>query len=160
MDRDIGEIPKGLHAGRQALRSVTAAYHLQIFAQRPQGTQRTHVGLPTSTVQIEPFAPVVEALETQLILREYPRPEDVQNSLKQGSGGINSQTSMNLDEAVAFYRAAFTALGLSEHQLLTGVEEDVFSMVFDGASNGLAVVFQGLRLGDDSLNINIRYEDV
>ena len=93
---------------------------------------------------------------------EFPLPDDVQNfMLNPGSdSGINFQTAMSLEEVVAFYRGEFTAQGLVERQLLTVVEESVFSMVFDGAPNGKAVVIQGVVLGPDQTNVNIRYEDV
>jgi len=93
---------------------------------------------------------------------DFPLPDDVQNFTEIGPGdsAINFQSKMSLTDAVEFYRGAFTSKGLSEDKLLTVVDEQGFSMVFRGSSNGKAVVVQGVDLGNGIVNINIRYEEV
>jgi hypothetical protein len=49
--------------------------------------------------------------------------------------------------------------GLAERGLVTVVNDTNFSIVFDGSENGMAVVVQGVQLDENSININIRYED-
>jgi len=67
---------------------------------------------------------------------------------------------MALEEVIEFYRQSFSARGLAEREMLTIINEDVFNIVFDGAPNGKAVVVQGVRLDNGSVNVNIRYEDL
>ena len=90
----------------------------------------------------------------------FPLPADAQNVT--GDGGesqINFQTSLNLDDVVAFYREAFTAMDLTEYKLLTSIEEEGFSMVFTGWPTGEELVIQGVSFGE-STNVNIRLEEV
>jgi len=72
---------------------------------------------------------------------------------------VNFQTSLSLEEAIEFYRQAFTGQGLTERKVLTVIEDEIFSMVFDGWPNNKALVIQGVDLGETT-NINIRFEDV
>jgi len=90
----------------------------------------------------------------------FPLPEDVQNLTGEGGESpINFQTSLALDEVVAFYRDAFADMQLSEYGLLTAIEDEGFSMVFTGWPTGEDVVIQGVAFGD-ATNVNIRLEDV
>ena len=73
---------------------------------------------------------------------------------------INFQTNMSMDEVIAFYRDAFAKQGLTEWTVLTSIEEKGFSLVFQGGPNGKEVVLQGVDLGNNTTNVNIRYEDV
>ena len=72
---------------------------------------------------------------------------------------INFQTDLSLEEVVDFYRDVFIAQGLTERKLLTVIEDNVVSMVFDGLPNGMAIVLQCVDLGS-STNVNLRFEDV
>ena len=67
---------------------------------------------------------------------------------------------MTLDEAMKFYVETFTNSGYTERAILTVTSETTFSMVFDGHESGKAIVVQGVDLGDGTVNINIRLEDV
>ena len=89
----------------------------------------------------------------------FPLPSDVQNFSKLSDEQINYQTSLSMDEVIAFYRAEFTAQGLSERGILTVIEENAFSMVFDGAPNGKPIVLQGFPLDENTTNVNVRYEE-
>lgn len=91
---------------------------------------------------------------------EFPLPEDASNLMNLGEAGINFQTGMKVEAAIAFYRDAFGEQGLKERSILTVISDTVFSMVFDGHSSGKAVVIQGVDLGGGSLNINIRLENL
>jgi len=74
-----------------------------------------------------------------------------------GRGSVNFQTEWSQAEAIAFYREALTASGLTERTLNTVITEDVFSLVFDGWSRGEALIIQGVDLGD-RINLNLRLE--
>jgi hypothetical protein len=90
---------------------------------------------------------------------EFPIPADVESINTDDDGAVNFQTSLDLSEAVAFYREEFKTLGYVERTLLTVDSETVFSIVFDGHESGNAIVIQGVDLGDNT-NVNIRYEDI
>jgi predicted small secreted protein len=113
-----------------------------------------------SPTEIEPSAPKVKGAGSSSNDSEFPLPADVQNFTQLGEAGINFQTEMTLEEALDFYRRAFHTKDLMERELLTVIDEDVFSMVFDGAPDDKAIVIQGVYLDDGLLNINIRCEDV
>jgi hypothetical protein len=111
-----------------------------------------------SAQQPEEPAPAVSAglgFET-----EFPVPGDASNGFDLGDGMISFQTGMSIDEALAFYRAEFSAKGYTEREILTSVTDSVFSIVFDGHANGKAIVVQAVDLGNGSVNITIRFEDV
>jgi hypothetical protein len=90
----------------------------------------------------------------------FPLPDDVQNFTGSGGEGmVNFQTSLSLEEVVAFYRQSFAEKGLTERSILTTIDDSGFSMVFDGWDNGKALVIQGVDMGA-SVNVNIRFEGV
>ena len=91
---------------------------------------------------------------------EFPMPPKVENFTDLGDNSINYQTSMKLTEVVDFYRDQFGKAGYVERPILTVINEDTFSMVWDGHPSGKAIVVQGVDLGDGSVNVNIRLEDV
>ncbi len=97
--------------------------------------------------------------ESQEYDTEFPLPDDVQN-FTGGGDQVNFATSLTVEEAIEFYRAELTELGLTERTLNTAITETTFSMVFDGHENGKAIVVQGVDLGNGTTNINIRFEDV
>lgn len=131
-------------------------------AQRP--AQPTQADAPTA----EAPAPTEEPLPTEdysyggdsAVSTEFPLPDDASSVMSLGEAGVNFQTGLKPDDAMAFYRDAFGKQGLEEREILTVVSDGVFSMVFDGHPSGKAVVIQGVDLGGGLLNINIRLEDV
>ncbi|MCB9076398.1 MAG: hypothetical protein H6631_02300 [Anaerolineaceae bacterium] len=116
--------------------------------------------LPPTDTTISTTEQPVEAAPAQTYDSVFPLPEVVKNFYGESEPyyQTNFQTDLTLDEALAFYREAFAAQGLTERTILTNiVEGTVFSLVFDGSPNGLPLVIQAIPLGDDT-NINIRYE--
>ncbi len=91
---------------------------------------------------------------------EFPMPPNVDNFADLGDGAINYQTTMELTDVVAFYRDAFKSAGYVERDILTGISEDTFSIVWDGHPSGKAIVVQGVDLGDGRANVNARFDDV
>ena len=51
-------------------------------------------------------------------------------------------------------------MGLKERTVNTAVTDSTFSFVFDGYKNGKAIVIQGVALGANSTNVNIRFESL
>lgn len=91
---------------------------------------------------------------------EFPLPEDASNGFDFGDGMISFQTELSIEESLAFYRESFTDAGYTEREILTSVTDTVFSVVFDGHESGKAIVIQAVDLGNGSVNITIRFEDV
>jgi len=90
---------------------------------------------------------------------EFLLPDSATN-IQSMNGSTNFQAKMTLDEAMKFYIETLTQSGYTERTVLTVTSETTFSMVFDGHASGKAIVVQGLDLGDGTVNINIRLEDV
>jgi hypothetical protein len=90
---------------------------------------------------------------------EFPMPDGAFNVINVG-GSTNFQVKMSLNEAMKFYKDAFTKSGYKERAILTVTSDTTFSMVFDGHKSGKAIVVQGVDLKDGSVNINIRLDKV
>jgi hypothetical protein len=90
----------------------------------------------------------------------FPLPDNLQNFMGEGGESqVNFQTSLTMDEVIAFYRQAFAEMELTEYNLLTAIEDEGFSMVFTGWPSGEELVIQGVVFGE-STNVNIRLEEV
>ncbi len=73
----------------------------------------------------------------------------------------NIQVDATLDELVEYYRAELVdGMGLTEREILTSITDGVVSFVFDGHESGQALVVQMVDLGNGTINVNIRFEDV
>ena len=89
---------------------------------------------------------------------KFPLPGNVTNFTDMGNGSINFQTNLSLKNTIAFYRDAFKKEGITERTINTAITGTTFSLVFDGDPTGLAIVVQGVDLGNGKINVNIRYE--
>ena len=128
--------------------------------------ENTVIPSATEPPAVEPTAPAAEptAPATEEGPDEYdtafPLPDDVQNFI--GDGGesdVSFQTSLNMDEAIEFYRQALSDMGLTEYEVLTVIEDEGFSLVFTSWPNGEELVLQGVDFGD-TINVSIRLEEV
>ena len=94
---------------------------------------------------------------------DFPLPRKYENLMPGGTNredSINFQTPMSIDEVMAFYREEFgDKLGYTERDYLTNQTESTFQLVFDGHPKGLAIVIQGVDLGNGTTNVNIGFED-
>jgi hypothetical protein len=134
----------------------------------PQPDQAEETPLPAAT-EAPAESPTGAPAESEEELPEpsqgeydtvFPLPEDVREFI--GEGGeemVVFQTNLSLEEVVAFYRQALAAQGLTEREILTVIEDEGFSMVFDGWPDGRSVVVQGVDFGE-TVNVSIRLEDV
>ena len=90
---------------------------------------------------------------------EFPLPPQVDNFMDLGNDTINYQTSMKLNDVVAFYRGEFEKAGYDERDITTVINDTTFSIVWDGHPSGKALVVQGVDLGDGNMNVNVRLEE-
>jgi hypothetical protein len=91
---------------------------------------------------------------------EFPLPPKVENFSEVGNGSINFQTPMAMSDVIEFYRDSFNSAGYVERDITTNITDTTFSIVWDGHPSGQAVVVQGVDLGDGTVNVNVRLEDV
>ncbi|MEK6220854.1 MAG: hypothetical protein N2D54_01230 [Chloroflexota bacterium] len=87
-------------------------------------------------------------------------PDGTITNLTITNGSVNFQIESTLEEQISFYRGNTSANGLTERTLLTSITDTSVSYVFDGNASGQAVVIQMVDLGDGSINVNIRLENV
>jgi hypothetical protein len=120
-----------------------------------EGDQSQHGGSDTQPTQgVE--VPTQVDMPVDFVLTD-----DATQVMVFGSGidaTLNFQTGLSLEEAMNFMRTALTAKGMSEDGMLSISSGDTFSMVFTGATNGMKVVVQGVKLAEGVTNINLRYE--
>jgi hypothetical protein len=148
-----------LIASSLACRLFTGSEQIEAEQATAQTQSEAQAPAPPTLTPVESQSTRIEEPSPLTYDTEFPLPGDVQNLIKQDDGSINFQTNRSLDENIFFYRESFEAQGLSERQLLTNIEAETFSIVFDGAPNGSAIVVQGVLLSPELVNINIRYED-
>lgn len=91
---------------------------------------------------------------------KFPLPDNVSDFTAAGENSINFQTTLSLEESIAFYRDAFAQQGLTERTVNTAFTHTTFSLVFDGDPSGQAIVVQGVDLHNGKTSVNIRYENV
>jgi hypothetical protein len=101
----------------------------------------------------------------QVTVNTFPLPDDATGTqviFSGGGGTVNYTTSMNAEEVAEFYRQALTPDGAVEREILTQITDGVLNLVFDGwtYANGRAVVIQTVPLGADTMNVNVRFEDI
>lgn len=91
----------------------------------------------------------------------FPVPDDPSvNVVLQTDAMINYIVEMSLDDLLAYYRDELSAQGYTEREGLTVVEQGTASLVFDGDPSGQALVVQMVDLGDGTVNVNVRLEDM
>ena len=90
----------------------------------------------------------------------FPMPSEVENFMDLGDDAINYQTPMKLDDVVAFYRGEFESAGYDERDVTTEINENTFSILWDGHPSGKAIIVQGVDLGNGTTNVNVRFEDL
>ena len=90
----------------------------------------------------------------------FPITPDAYNVVDVGDGNVLYYTKMPQADVLKFYRDEYVSRGYTERALLTTVSDGVFSIVFDGAPSGKAVVIQSVDLGDGSCTVAISLTDV
>jgi len=109
----------------------------------------------------EPMAsPDADLIPVDVIPADFPMTQDAFNFANISDGSLVHETQMSIKDVMKFYRAAYTAKGYVERKELTTVSEGNFKMAFDGDPSGQAVVVRSEDLGDGSLLITVRLEDV
>jgi len=123
---------------------------------------------PTKAPEAKPTeAPTAEAAPTEAptskpalnVESEFPMAADAQNIMV-AQKTLNYQTKMSLTEVADFYRAELGKRGMKEDKLLTSTTDTTLSMVFRGGDSEKPIVVQAVDLGNKTINVNVRYEDV
>lgn len=91
---------------------------------------------------------------------DFPMTDDAFNITELGAGSILYYTKLSAEDAMQFYRDAYTAKGYTERKVATTVSDSTFSMIFDGDPSGSAIVVQSVDMGDGSRTITVRFEDI
>lgn len=115
----------------------------------------------TNSIVIE--APASGSSQEPATTMSLPVPEDATNVTSIGTAdapAMNFSTGMNTQEVAEYYREYAAAQGWTEREVTSIVNDDLVNLVFDGPDNGMAFVVQAFPLTDDSVNVNIRFEDI
>ena len=101
-----------------------------------------------------------DLIPVEVINADFPMTQDAFNLANIGDGSLVYQTQMSVEDVMKFYRAAYAAKGYVERKELTRVSDGNFQITFDGDPSGQVVVVQSEDLGDGSLLITVRLEDI
>lgn len=101
-----------------------------------------------------------DLIPVEVINADFPMTQDAFNLANIGDGSLVYQTQMSIEDVMKFYRAAYAAKGYIERKELTRISDGNFKMAFDGDPSGQVVVVHSEDLGDGSLLITVRLEDV
>jgi hypothetical protein len=140
--------------------SITGTANFRYHFSDPNGDIRIPAPANFETPKTVTPTPKPAATSTPIKYNtEFPLPSNVLGFFKGGSfeAQINYQTTLSMNDAIEFYRQAFTRQGLKESTGMTTISDKGFSIVFTGAANGKWLVLQGTDLGA-TRNINLRYE--
>ena len=133
-----------------------------VFLNRRNELSRVHEAATEPVVDMtEPTAsPDAEIIPVEAIPADFPMTQDAVNLANIGDGSLVYQTQMSIEDVMNFYRAAYAAKGYIERKELTTVSNGNFKIAFSGDPGGQAVVVQSEDLGDGSLLITVRLEDI
>ncbi len=129
---------------------------------------------PTPVTQPLTLAQTVDVIA---ILRALPTPANLKGRIGDlaaanayGGKAVNFQTGTLAEPAVAFYQKSLGELGYSEREINRVVGSWGFNLVFDppktlvipaqARDKAVVLVLQGTMLGSDTLNINVRFEEI
>jgi hypothetical protein len=89
-----------------------------------------------------------------------PMPDDARNISRlpsPGTGSVNFQTNLSLQDALAFYRQRMAQRGLRERTAHTTAS--TFTISFEGWPNSNArLIVEGTDLGGVATNVNLHFE--
>lgn len=111
------------------------------------------------------------------ILVKLPRPQGSPSNVGSmfmanayGQQGLNFQTKGKPAPTVKFYQDSLTKMGYAEKTINTTQGDWGFSIVFDtpaglaltpkDAGKAVVLVIQGTMLGPDTINLNLRFEEI
>lgn len=133
--------------------TVLALAALACEASLPEGTQATAEAAVNQAVQIG-----LEEVERQTGL---PMPEiGVISNISFENGQLNFQIESEFEVVVDYYRKAALAAALTERELNTSITDTTASLIFDGHESGKALIIQIVDVGNGSVNVNLRLEDL
>ncbi|QUS60019.1 hypothetical protein IQE94_15965 [Synechocystis sp. PCC 7339] len=128
-------------------------------------------------VIVEPQPFFVSQANAADILVKLPRPQGSPNNVGSmfmanayGQQGLNFQANGKPAPTVKFYQDALTKLGYEERTINATQGDWGFSIVFDtpaeltltpkDAGKSVVLVIQGTMLGPDTINLNLRFEEI
>ena len=112
------------------------------------------------------------------ILKGLPQPSGITGNISElfsanayGQQSLNFQATLKPDDAVAFYQEKLAEKGYEEREMNRATGAWGFNLVFDkpdsilpnedeDSSKKVVLVLQGTMLGPDTININIRFEEI
>jgi hypothetical protein len=111
-------------------------------ADLPEGAIETaQAGFEVLATEVLATAEAIEVAPAPAADVPFPVTPDAKN-LMNVAGTVNYQTSMSVDDVVAFYRQQLLAKGYVEREITTVIEGGIASLVFDGDPSGKALVVQ------------------
>lgn len=127
------------------------------------------------TFEAQPF--FVSQANAADILVKLPRPQGSPNNVGSmfmanayGQQGLNFQTKGKPAPTVKFYQDSLTKMGYAERTINATQGDWGFSIVFDtpagltlapkDAGKAVVLVIQGTMLGPDTINLNLRFEEI
>ncbi|NJL00385.1 MAG: hypothetical protein HC838_02470 [Spirulinaceae cyanobacterium RM2_2_10] len=115
--------------------------------------------------------------EVLAVLQSLPTPDQRPGNVGElfsanayGQQALNFQVGMTPEPVVGFYESVLTEKGYSEREINRVVGDWGFNLVFDvpetvefapqDGSKDVVLVLQGTMLGPETININIRFEEI
>ncbi|MGK7927389.1 MAG: hypothetical protein AB4290_19470 [Spirulina sp.] len=120
---------------------------------------------------------LVQASDVLSILKGLPQPNGIVGNISElfsanayGQQSLNFQASLKPDDAVAFYQEKLAEKGYTEREINRATGAWGFNLVFDkpdsvnlaptDSSKSVVLVLQGTMLGPDTININVRFDEI
>ncbi|MEM9541609.1 MAG: hypothetical protein AAGA60_19205 [Cyanobacteria bacterium P01_E01_bin.42] len=111
------------------------------------------------------------------ILKGLPQPSEITGSASElptdnayKKQSLNFQAALQPNAAVSFYQEQLTALGYTEREINRATGAWGFNLVFDtpdsvnlaptNSDKTVVLVIQGTAIGPDSININLRFDEL
>lgn len=132
---------------------VLALAALACEASLPEGTQATAEAAVNQAVQVG-----LAEIERQTGL---PMPDvGAISNISFENGQLNFQVEAKFETVLDYYRKAALAAAFTERELNTSITDTTASLIFDGHESGKALVLQIVDLGNGSVSVNLRLEDL
>lgn len=114
------------------------------------------------SLQVSPVPRSAPAPKQSAASVDLPMPDDARNVSRlpsPGTGSLNFQTNLSLQETLAFYRQRMGQRGLRERTAHTEVSASTFKVRFEGwPGSDAPLLIQGTDLGGVITNVNICFE--
>ena len=140
----------------------------------PPGQAESVNNLRNSIIETHYLAQSTDVLS---LLKGLPQPKGIKGNISElfsansyGQQALNFQASLKPEEVVSFYQDSLTAEGYSEREVNRTTGAWGFNLVFDQPDNlnlsptdtskSVVLVLQGTMLDPNTININVRFEEI